>query len=178
MLRVKRFVGTMFIATAVAIGLLTLRTAIGTRAKAEAMVRAGTDQQAAETQAELRALEGRAQAAAELPALTAALTAHVDSATIVDLLDSEDWWQSYRTEFSLVRVIVGDAVLATRGTTASPNVEADVVKTARRQTVAASTQVTVGAEPYLLARGEVRGRARRRSGRGAGPCDEAASPPR
>jgi hypothetical protein len=139
----------MFIAAAVAIGLLTLRTVLGARAKAEAMVRVDTDQHAAETQVELRAIERRAQAAADLPALTAALTAHVDSATIVDLLDSEEWWQSYRTEFPLVRVIIGDAVIATRGTTASPNVEAEVVKAARRQMVA-SAPVTVGAEPYLL----------------------------
>jgi serine/threonine-protein kinase len=146
---VKRLVGTTFIAAAVALGLLTLRTAIGERAKAEAMVRADTDQQAALTQTEQRSIERRAQVAANLPALTAALTAHVDSATIVDLLDSEEWWQPFRAEFPLVRVIIGDTVIATRGTTASPNVEAEVVKSARHQMVA-SARATVGAEPYLL----------------------------
>jgi hypothetical protein len=149
LLRVKRFVGTTFIAAAVAIGLLTLRTAIGARAKAEAMVRADSDQRAALRQTEQRNIERRAQAAADFPSLTAALNAHVDSATIVDLLDSEEWWQPYRAEFPLVRVIIGDAAIATRGTTASPNVEAEVVKVARHQMVA-SARATVGAEPYLL----------------------------
>ena len=43
LLRVKRLVGTMLIAAAVAVGLLTLRSAIGERARAEAMVRADAD---------------------------------------------------------------------------------------------------------------------------------------
>src|SRR6185503_15024738 len=80
----------------------------------------------------------------------AALAAHVDRATIIDLLDSEDWWAPYREEFPLVRLIVGDSVVATRGTTAGANVEGEIVKAARRQT-AASGQVTIGAESFLLA---------------------------
>ena len=54
---------------------------------------------------------GRRRAAA----LNAALAAHVDSATMIDLLDNEDWWRPYREEFPLVRVIVGDTVVAARG---------------------------------------------------------------
>ena len=149
MLRVKRLVGTILIAAAVAVGLLALRSATGERARAEATVRADGDRDAAARQEELRAIERRAQRAAQLPALNAALAAHVDSATIVDLLDNEDWWQPFRADFTLVRLIVGDAPLATRGTADGPGVEADVVIAARRQTVA-SAQVTIGTQPYLL----------------------------
>jgi hypothetical protein len=112
-------------------------------------VRVDGDRDAAARQEELRAIERRAQRAAQLPALNAALAAHVDSATIVDLLDNEDWWQPFRADFALVRLIVDDAPLATRGTADGPGVEADVVKAARRQTVA-SAQVTIGTQAYLL----------------------------
>jgi eukaryotic-like serine/threonine-protein kinase len=149
LLRVKRLVGTILIAGAVAIGLLSLRSVVGARAQAEATVRAEATRQAAHRQAELRALEGKVQAAAALRALNAALAARVDRATILDLLDNEDWWRPYREEFPLVRLIVGDALVATRGTAAGANVEAEVVKTARRETVA-STQATIGIEPFLL----------------------------
>jgi len=149
LLRVKRLVGTILIAAAVAVGLLAVRSAIGERARAESMVRADADRDAAARQEELRAIERKAQRAAEVPALNAALAAHVDSATIVDLLDNEDWWQPFRADFTLVRLIVGDAPLATRGTADGPGVEADVVIAARRQTVA-SAQVTIGTQPYLL----------------------------
>ena len=112
-------------------------------------MRVDGDRDAAARQEELRAIERKAQRAAEVPALNAALAAHVDSATIVDLLDNEDWWRRFRADFTLVRLIVGDAALATRGTADGPGVEADVVKAARRQTVA-SAQVTIGTQPYLL----------------------------
>jgi hypothetical protein len=89
LLRVKRVVGTILIAAAVGIGALTFRAAVGARARVEETVRAEAAQQVAAREAELRAVEGKARAAADLPALNAALSAHVDSATIVDLLDSE-----------------------------------------------------------------------------------------
>jgi hypothetical protein len=149
LLRVKRVVGTTLIAAAVGIGALTFRAAVGARARVEETVRAEAAQQVAAREAELRAVEGKARAAADLPALNAALSAHVDSATIVDLLDSEEWWQPFRAQFPLVRLIVNDALLASRGTTAGANVEGDVAKAARRQGVA-SAAVTIGAETYLL----------------------------
>ena len=149
MLKVKRLVGTTLIAAALAIGLITFRSAIGERARAEARVREDADRDAAERQAALRAIERKAQTGAEVPALNAALAAHVDSATIIDLLDSEDWWQPFRAEYTLVRLVVGDDVLASRGTAAAPNIEAEVVKAARRQQVAAA-QVTIDGQRYVL----------------------------
>jgi len=149
LLKVKRLVGTTLIAAAVAIGLITFRSAIGARARAEARVREDADRDAAERQTALRAIERKAQVAAEVPALNAALAAHVDSATIVDLLDSEEWWQPFRADYTLVRLIVYDTVLASRGIAGAPSVEADVVKAARRQQVAAAA-VTLDGQPYLL----------------------------
>src|SRR5690349_17562539 len=115
----------MLIASAVAIGLLTARSMFDVRAQADAAVRAEATQQAARAQADLRAVETKVQAAAELPSLNNALASHVDSATIIDLLDSEDWWRPYRDEFALVRLMVGDRIVASRGVTGGVNVEAD-----------------------------------------------------
>jgi hypothetical protein len=129
--------------------LLTLRSATAARAQAEVTARADAQREAEARQAELRAIEHKAQIAAQVPALNAALEAHVDSATIVDLLDSEDWWQPFRAEFPVVRLVVRDAVLASRGPADAPDAEGDVVKAARRQLVA-SAQVTIAAQPYLL----------------------------
>jgi serine/threonine-protein kinase len=134
----------------VAIGLLTFRSMIGVRARAEAKARAEAAEQAARAQAELRAVENKTQAAAELPALNNALASHVDSATIIDLLDSEDWWRPYRDEFPLVRLIVGDHVVATRGPSGGVTAESELVKTARSRMIA-SAPANVGSEPFLLA---------------------------
>jgi hypothetical protein len=150
LLWVRRLLGTILIAAAVAIALLGVRSATGDRVQAEATMRADATRQAALRQSELRAIEGRVQAAAELRALNAAVAAHVDSTTINDLLDNEDWWRPYRDEFPLVRLIVGEVVLATRGTIGTADVGADVVAAARRQFVAAA-HTSIGATPYLVA---------------------------
>jgi len=144
------------IAAAVAIGLWTVRALNAERAQAQEAQVGETSRQAAARQAELRAIESKVQAAADLPALNAALAAHVDSATIIDLLDSEEWWLPYRKDFPLVRLIVGDAVVASRGTTSGANIEAEVVKAARRQLVA-SAQTAIGSEPYVLAAARLNG---------------------
>ena len=146
----KRLVGFTFIAAAAAIGVLAYRAMIAGRARAEAAAREEADRQAAHTQAELRAVESKVQAAAELRSLNAALATHVDAATIIDLLDSEDWWQPYRGEFSLVRLIVGDKIVAARGIAGGAGAEADLVKAARQRMVA-SAQATIGSDAYLLA---------------------------
>jgi len=54
---------------------------------------------------------------------------------MIDLLDNEEWWRPYREEFPLVRVIVGDTVVAARGAGGGAAVGADVVQTARRRMV-------------------------------------------
>ena len=94
--------------------------------------RGGDDQDTERGASELRAIEAKVQAAAELRPLNAAIASQVDSATLLDLLDNEDWWRPYREEFAVVRVIVGDQVIAARGGPAAGD-EAAVVTTARRQ---------------------------------------------
>jgi len=150
LLRVKRFVGCTLIAAAVTIGLAAVRSMVGARAHAEAAVLAQEAQESARMQADLRAVERKAQAAAELPALNAALRSEVDSATIIDLFDSEDWWRPYRDEFSVVRLVVGDKIVATRGATGGASAESEIVKTARRRMVA-SAPATIGGDSFLLA---------------------------
>jgi len=149
LLWVKQLVGVTLIAAAVGGGLLTMRSTAAARERAEAAARAETARQAARTQADLRAVENKAQSAAELPSLNAALATHVDSATIIDLLDTEDWWRAYRSEFPVVRLMVGDKIVATRGASGGVSVETDLVKTARRRMVA-SAQAALGNESYLL----------------------------
>ena len=147
---VKRLVGSSLIGAAVALALLAYRSATAGHAQAEPTMGAESDRQTALRQAELLAIEGKVQTAAELRALNAALGARVDSATLIDLLDNEPWWRPYREEFPLVRVIVGDTVVAARGAGGGAAVAADVVQAARRQMVA-SAQATIGTASYLLA---------------------------
>ena len=149
MRRVRRIIGTTFIATAVAIGVFGLRTITGGQAQAEAMVRAEETRQATRDREELRAIEGKAQAAADVRPLNAAITSHVDKATFIDLLDTEDWWRPYRDDFPIVRLIVGADVVLARGPASATNADWELVKSARRQ-MAASTQTTIGADTYLL----------------------------
>src|SRR4051812_39802061 len=47
--------------------------------------------------ARARTLEAEVRTAAAIPQLRAALTDGVDGATIIDLLDSEDWWAPFRS---------------------------------------------------------------------------------
>ena len=150
MRKVKRLVGSVLIAAAVATALVASGLATGGHAQAEATKRAEADRDTALQQAELRAMEGKVRTAAELRALNAALGARVDSATMIDLLDNEEWWRPYREEFPLVRVIMGDTVVATRGAGGGAAIGADVVQTARRRMVA-SAQTTIGTASYLLA---------------------------
>jgi hypothetical protein len=150
LLKVKRLVGSTLIAAATALALLAYRSAAGGRAPAEPTMGAESDRQTALRQAELLAIEGKVQTAAELRALNAALGARVDSATMIDLLDNEPWWRPYREEFPLVRVIVGDTVIAARGAGGGAAAVTDVVQAARRQMVA-SARATIGTASYLLA---------------------------
>lgn len=57
--------------------------------------------------AQARALEPAAAAAARTTELGAALEMGADHATFQDLLDNEDWWATYRTQFPLSAVLTG-----------------------------------------------------------------------
>ena len=148
MRKVRRLVGSTLIAAAVAIGVLGLRPISGGPAQAEAMFRAEETRQATLDRDELRAIERRALAAADLRPLNAAIASHVDRVTMVDLLDTEDWWRPYREDFTIVRVVVGDTTLVTRGPAAA-GPEAELLKNARRQALG-SAEIAIGADTYLL----------------------------
>jgi hypothetical protein len=113
------------------------------------MFRAEETRQAALDREELRAIERKAQAAADVRQLNAAIASHVDRVTMIDLLDTEDWWRPYREEFTIMRLVVGDTRIVTRGP-ATPGPEAELLKAARRQAVG-SAQVAIDAETYVLA---------------------------
>jgi hypothetical protein len=143
--------GGALVAAAVALSLMTLRSLTGERAQAEAAVRAAATLDAERDASELRAMEAKVQAAADLRRLNAAIASHVDSATLLDLLDSEDWWRPYREEFEVVRVIVGDGVLAARGgESLGAGDEAAIVALARKQLVG-SARATRDGHSFLLA---------------------------
>src|SRR5262245_20728648 len=130
--------GIVLLGAAGAVGYLAFRAGIEGQARAESAGRAVVAQ--AETErvtGEQRDLETRAQEAATLKPLNAALEDHVDDATLVDLFDNEDWWQPYR-ELDAARVIVGDHLLATRGKLNLDGHDAEAVKGARRQRLAST----------------------------------------
>src|SRR6187551_3196756 len=145
----RRLSGSALVAAGIALSLMTLRSLTGERAQAEAAVRAAVTQEADRGTGELRAIEAKVEAAADLQPLSAAISSQVDSATLLDLLDNEDWWRPYREEFAVVRVIVGGQVLAARGGPAAGD-EAAVVALARKQLVG-SARTTRDGQTFLLA---------------------------
>jgi hypothetical protein len=150
MSKARRVAGGVLIATGIAVGLVTLRTAMGARTRAEAAVRADAEATAARNAEARRTAEARAREAGGIPALSAAMSAHVDGATLIDLFDNEDWWTSFRNEFSLVRIFVGDDLLATRGALPLGTRDAELVRQARQQGVASGV-LTIDGGPVLVA---------------------------
>ena len=156
-----RLAGAALIAAGAALSVVSFRLAdrdaVRERAQAESVaVAASAQERQAHDAEELRAIERSVRRAAALEPLAAAVKLNVDSATLVDLFESEDWWRPYRTDFTFARLIVDGGVLATRasgevgalgevGTLDKP-----VVKLARRQGVASGV-VELGGHPYLLA---------------------------
>jgi hypothetical protein len=85
-----------------------------------------------------RALEARVVAVTSTVPLQAALTSHVDGPTLIDLFETEDWWQPVRDEFKIVRVISGDRVLASQGEIDVGTTDRDLVATARKDRFASA----------------------------------------
>jgi tRNA A-37 threonylcarbamoyl transferase component Bud32 len=81
--------------------------------RARAEVEATAAEAAADLEAAGRALETEAARAAAVPQLGNALRSTVDSTTILDLFDNEDWWAPFRAR--LAAVVVGSEILAKRG---------------------------------------------------------------
>jgi Protein kinase domain len=148
--RTKLLIGIVLIVAATAGGVLAMRTAVGDRARAQAALLAAASRETAAREAEeLRSAEGRAAAAAQLQPLEAALQDQVDGATLIDLFDNEDWWRSYRAEFPLVRVVMGDHLLASRGSEIG-RVGEDLIRRARKERLA-SALVPIGDRTYVVA---------------------------
>ena len=59
-----------------------------------------------------RALEPKAMAAARLPEIVSGLDLDADPHTFEDLLENEDWWAPYRTEFPLSGLVTASGALA------------------------------------------------------------------
>jgi hypothetical protein len=150
MAKLKFAVGILSLGAAGAAAYLGLRTR-DLQTQADAAARAAAAQgQADRLAAELRTTESQVVEAAALHPLNAALDDHVDSATLLDLFDTEDWWRPFREGFVSTRVIVADETLAFRGTLDLRDKDGDVVAGARKRRVA-SAPVAVGDQRYLVA---------------------------
>jgi Protein kinase domain len=111
---------------------------------AEARRQAAADDEARRLAAEQEAMHTQVLRAANARALNAAIEDHVDGPTLVDLFDNEEWWRTYREEFPITRVILGDALLATRGKLDLGGRDGELVKAARKQRVATARMVVGG----------------------------------
>ncbi len=154
--RTRLLIGMMLIVAGTAAGVLAMRTAVGDQARAEAALLAAAQRDTATRLAEDRKLaEERVSAAAQVQPLDAALRDRVDGATLIDLFENEEWWRPYRTEFSLVRVVVGDHLLAARGPDIGRAAD-ELLRQARKERVG-SAVVPIGGETYLMAASRLAG---------------------
>jgi len=148
--RTRLLIGIVLIATATAAGVFAMRTAVGDQARAQAALMAAATRDAAAHDAEARRLaEGRVEAAAQIQPLEAALRDQVDGVTLLDLFENEEWWRPFRAEFPLVRVVMGDHLLASRGPEIGRAGD-DLIRMARKQRLG-SALVPVGDKTYVMA---------------------------
>src|SRR5262249_16658158 len=66
-----------------------------------------------------RSLEPKARTAARLPEIVAAPDLDADPHTFEDLLENEDWWAPYRTEFPLSGLVTANGALAMLGSSSA-----------------------------------------------------------
>ncbi len=156
-----RLAGIALIVSGAGLSVVSYRVAMHQRATAAA-VAATAPRPATEPDGEaeaLRAIERRARQAAAIAPLAAAVKLNVDAATLLDLFENEEWWRSYRNEFSFARLIVDGSVVATRTTPEVGDIgdigdigmlDKPVVRQARRQGSAAGA-ITLGSKRYLVA---------------------------
>ncbi|HEY7372787.1 MAG TPA: serine/threonine-protein kinase [Polyangia bacterium] len=134
-----------------ALGAVSFRQASSDRARTDADAAAAvTAEREAHAAAELRAIEQSARQAAAIEPLISAVKMNVDGETWTDLFDNEDWWRTYRGQFTFSRLIVNGNVVSTRGTADVGILDKPVAKQARLQGTA-SALVSVGGHPYMLA---------------------------
>jgi hypothetical protein len=142
-------IGITLIGAGTAAAVLGGRSIVGDRAHAEAALLAAESLRAQEQTAEQARAERAVAAAIRVDPLEAALRAHVDGATLVDLFDNEDWWKPFRADFPVVRVQEGSRLIAARGPDLGHAADA-VVDGARRQPTS-SAIVKAGEQSYLVA---------------------------
>jgi hypothetical protein len=154
--RTRLFLGIALIAAGTAVGVLGVRSVLGDQARAQAaLLRVATGEVETRGAEEKTAAEKQVWEAARLEPLEAALRAHVDGPTLVDLFENEDWWRPYRREFPLVRVRIGDRPMITRGPDVG-HADDEVVAEAKKRQIA-SALVEVGAQSYVMAAALLRG---------------------
>jgi hypothetical protein len=93
------------------------------------------------------ALEKEAKTAAAIPQLRAALGDGVDSATLLDLFDSEDWWAPFRSRSAAL--VAEDRILAMRGERQLPHPGGALLARAHENGIA--TALLMGARPVVVA---------------------------
>jgi Protein kinase domain len=148
--RTRLLLGIALIAAGTAVGVLGVRNVLGDQARAQAaLLRVATGEVETRGAEEKTAAEKQVWEAARLEPLEAALRAHVDGPTLVDLFENEDWWRPYRREFPVVRVRIGDRPMITRGPHFG-HADDEVVAEAKKRQIA-SAVVDVGAQSYVMA---------------------------
>ncbi|MES1208935.1 MAG: protein kinase [Pseudomonadota bacterium] len=148
-------IGVTLIAVGTAIAVIAARAVVGDGARAQATLLAAETLRAQAQAAQQSRAEQAVTAAVRIAPLVAALRAHVDGATLVDLFDNEDWWRPFRNDFPSVRVVDATHVLASRGPDLGQAPD-DVVAAARKQSLA-SAVVKAGEQTYVVAATEIRG---------------------
>ncbi|HTB56270.1 MAG TPA: serine/threonine-protein kinase [Polyangia bacterium] len=150
MRKTRLLLGIALIVTGTAVGVLGVRSVLGDQTNVQAaLLRSATGEADARGAPERKSAEKDVWEAARLEPLEAALRARVDGPTLVDLFENEDWWRSYRSEFPLVRVRVGDKTTVSRGPEVGRGDE-EVVAEARKRQIA-SAIVEVGGQSYVMA---------------------------
>src|SRR6185295_3946576 len=130
----RRWIGALLFGAGAALGVYSQLTAArveGERALQRQLAAAALEE-AHRAEAEDRRLEARAERAAALKPLIAAVGSHIDGPTLIDLFAHEDWWQPFRGEFASARVIVGNGLLGAWGTFDPGAIETPLVQAARK----------------------------------------------
>src|SRR5262245_22533395 len=101
-----------------------------------------------------RALEPKALSAARLSEIVSGLDLDADAHTFEDLLENEDWWAPYRSEFPVSGVVTANGALAMLGAEPGDLSNAPIARHAREAGVASGIAALQG-NAYLIAAARV-----------------------
>jgi len=148
----------------IAVGLLLIATGVFTRTHSPGGGRGNEDLRASATALRgridqaltvaARSLEPKAMTAARLPEIVSALDLDADPHTFEDLLENEDWWAPYRTEFPLSGLVTANGALAMLGSSSSDLSGTPAVRQAR-EAGASSGVAAIQGRPFLIAAARV-----------------------